>query len=736
MDSLAGVVERIVFQHDETHFMVARLRPVQEIQTFREELTTIVGQLPGVQVGETVRLEGLWVTHQQHGREFRVTHCEPQLPSSVNGIQRYLGSGLIKGIGPVMAGRIVNCFGEETLQVIEKTPERLLEIPGLNRKRMEMIKEAWAAQKEIKALMLFLQSHGVATGLAGRIFRAYGSTALAVVRTDPYCMVKDIRGIGFRTADDLATKLGLPRNSVARYAAGLKHALAQATDDGHVYLPRQELLHRGAELLNCGIEDLPQALAKLLEDREAIQDGEAVYLTPLFLAERHAARRLVQLSTTPSPLLFSQGDASFEWPLAPTTEAIELSATQRSAIGTALREKVCVITGGPGVGKSTTVRGLVAVLTNLGVRFCLTAPTGRAAKRLTETTGQPALTVHRLLQFSPSHNSFTVNEDNPLSYSYVVVDEASMLDIVLFYNLLKAIRPTTHLLLVGDADQLLSVGPGNVLRDVIASTRITVVYLTELFRQARQSRIVIAAHQINAGAIPDLANDRRGDLFFLSEEHPERALDLIADLVARRIPRQYGLKPSSDIQVISPMHRGPLGVTNLNERLQARLNPPRPDLPEMRVGGRIFRPGDRVMQTRNDYDRNVFNGDMGIVHVVDITAGFLEVEFPEASVFPGQPELGSESRVRYEIDDLEDLTHAWAISVHKAQGSEFPCVLLVLLPQHRLMLQRNLLYTALTRAKQLCVIIGAPWAVATAVSTNQVENRFTALTRRIQEELD
>jgi exodeoxyribonuclease V alpha subunit len=726
VDTIVGVLERFVFQHPESHFAVARLRPQAARDAARDGLTTIVGTLPGVQVGETLRLEGAWATHERHGREFRIARFEPQVPASADGIRRYLGSGMIKGLGPIMAARIVERFAEETLRIIEETPERLLEVPGINRKRVDAIAEAWAAQCEIKALMVFLQSHGVATGLAARIFRAYGAEALHVVRTDPYRMVKDVRGIGFRTADALALKLGLPADSASRYAAALKHVLSQASGEGHVYLPQHELFMRGSSFLGCPPAHLHPGFARLVADDEAIVDGEDVYLMPLFLAERHAARRLARLRGS-SPLLLGQGEAMQEWLARRDLDGPRLSDAQRAAVVTALREKVCILTGGPGVGKSTTVRGLVQALAGSGIRFCLAAPTGRAARRLTEATGHPAQTIHRLLQFSPSEGRFALNEENPLPHQFVVADEASMLDLVLFYNLVKALQPSAHLLLVGDADQLPSVGPGNVLRDLIASGAIPVVALTELFRQARRSRIVTAAHQINAGDVPIWTNARDGDLFLLREEQPECAVDLICRLVAERIPRRYGFDPRREIQVISPMHRGPLGVTNLNERLQATLNAPRPTTAELPFGGRIFRAGDRVMQTRNDYDRNVYNGDMGTILTIDGEDGVVDVVFGETAE--------GETVARYDMGALDDLVHAYAVSVHKAQGSEFPCVVLALSTQHRMLLQRNLLYTALTRAKRLCVIVGSPYALRLAVVSNEATKRCSALARRLGEEV-
>jgi exodeoxyribonuclease V alpha subunit len=723
VETLTGAIERFVFHQPETAFTVARLRLDASSGTPAEALVTVVGTLPGIQVGESLTLEGSWAVHQRHGREFRVVRFEPRVPVSIDGLRRYLGSGLIRGVGPALAARIVDCFGEATLQVIEASPERLATVPGISAKRIESISRAWAEQGAIKTLMLFLQSHGVAAGLAVRIFRAYGAEALTVVRTDPYRLVRDVRGIGFRTADDLALQLGLPRDSAPRYAAGLRHVLSLATNEGQTYLPRTELLDRGAALLETAPTALADALERLQVSDEVIVEDAAVYLIPLFLAERHAARRLMALAG-PSPLLLG------EIPPDPlprdSDQGPVLSEAQRAAVALALREKVCVLTGGPGVGKSTTVRGLIRVLSAHGVRFCLAAPTGRAARRLAEATGHPAHTIHRLLQFSPTENRFTMNDERPLPYQYVVADEASMLDIVLFYNLLKALRPQAHLLLVGDADQLPSVGPGNVLRDIIASGTVPVVELRELFRQAQASRIVQAAYQINAGLVPDLANRADSDLFFLPGDAGTAAA-LICALVATRLPARYGFDALRDIQVITPMHRGLLGVAALNAQLQAQLNPGAASKGEVTSAGRIFRLGDKVMQLRNDYDRGVFNGEMGLITAIDGEDGVVEVRFAG--------DAGEDVRVHYDLLALDDLVHAYAISVHKAQGSEFPCVVLVLTTQHRLLLQRNLLYTALTRARKLCVLVGSRVAVHLAVQNVRTAERYSQLACRLRAEV-
>jgi len=773
VDNLSGTVERIVYHNDENHWTVLRLKLAETATRYRaktEDLTTVVGSMPGVNVGETLLLNGEWQLHPQHGRNFKVHSFEPQLPSTVDGIRRYLGSGLIKGIGPKTAERIVARFGEETLETIEREPERLREVSGISSKKLAGIIGAWAEQKDVKNLMLFLQSHEVEAGLAARIYKAYGAEAINVIREDPYQLAKDVHGVGFKTADSLARKLGLPEQSPQRHAAGLKYVLSQASEDGHVFVPRAEILQRAAEALGAEPADLDAALDTLASGREVMveppiapiasaapSEGGAddhVYLAPFFHSERGAARRLKLLAETPSTLLFAR---NIDWTRAfaglEGEGRIELAAGQRAAVQNALSNKVSVLTGGPGVGKTTTLRAVLHLLERYGIRYCLAAPTGRAAKRMSEATGRHASTMHRLLEFSPGQNGFAHNEENPLPYSFVIADESSMIDILLFYALLRAIPPTAHLLLVGDADQLPSVGPGNVLRDVIGSAALPVTRLTELFRQAAGSQIITTAHEINRGAVPRFENRGDTDLFFIREEDPARIIELLKTVVAERAPRAFGLDPLADVQVISPSNRGPLGVGNLNVQLQELLNGPRPG--EIQLGQRVFRPGDKVMQIRNNYNKNAFNGDMGRVARIDRENQELVVEYPSEglpikrdeglaapargrgrpapSIIPRPGAAGGNVvEIAYEFYEIDELVHAYAVSVHKSQGSEFPAVVMPLTTSHYLLLQRNLIYTAITRARRLCVLIGSPRALAIAVNNSAVDRRYTALADRLR----
>ena len=793
MENLTGTVERIVYQNDENHRTVARLKLAETNTRYRaaQDLTTIVGPLPGINVGETLSLSGLWEVHPRHWRNFKVESFEPQLPSTAEGIRRYLGSGLIKGIGPKTAERIVERFGEETLEVIESSPERLREVPGISTKKLNVVIRAWAEQKDVKNLMLFLQSHEVSVGLAARIYKTYGAEAINVIRADPYQLAKDIHGVGFVTADALAQKLGLPAQSPQRHAAGLKYVLSQATEDGHVFLPRAELLARAAEALGAAPAELEAALEALVRAGDVMVEppfapnegggraaplagtdvagpGSAsqgaagqtaegdmrVYLAPFYHSERGAARRLRLLAETPSTLLFAR---NIDWARVFASlrgqSRIELAEGQRQAVQAALAHKVSVLTGGPGVGKTTTLRAMLHLLEHYGIKYCLTAPTGRAAKRMSEATGRPASTMHRLLEFSPGQNEFQYNERNPLPYSFVIADESSMIDILLFYALLKAIPPTAHLLLVGDADQLPSVGPGHVLRDLIASEVLPVTRLTHLFRQAQGSRIITTAHAINRGEIPRFENTGETDLYFIREEDVDRVLDLLKTVVAQRAPRAFGLDPLADVQVISPSNRGPLGVGNLNVQLQELLNPAGPG--QLSWGQRVFRPGDKVMQIRNDYNKNVFNGDMGRVARIDREEQLVIVQYPAEGLpqqrpsgddlaapprgrqRPAPPIIpraggGNVIEVPYEFHELDELAHAYAVSVHKSQGSEFPAVVMPLTAAHYLLLQRNLVYTAITRARRLCVLIGSPRALAIAVKNSAVDRRYTALAERLR----
>ncbi len=756
MPSLEGSVESIVFRNEDNHYTVARFRPNDSGRLFRDDLTTIVGMLPGVHVGELLSVEGEWEKDPKYGRQLHITSFTQRLPASKEGITRYLGSGLIKGVGPKKAQRIVEHFGEQTLAIIEQQPERLSEVKGISAKDREQIEKSWAEQSEIKELHLFLQSHDVSMNLATRIYKQFGQESIKVVRENPYKLAQDIHGIGFRTADEIAVKLGLPRDSIPRIATGLKYVLAQAAnDDGHCYLPENELVYRASELLQAPSELLSIALEQLrgerdvfvepplpvqidgdrraTDDQEPLNDWseteeatpqQRIYFGPFWHAENGSARILRTLLRSQSKLpSVSQQywDAVFNY-LAENRNML-LTEKQRTAVQMAYISKVSILTGGPGTGKSTSIRALLMVLRKRKIEVALAAPTGRAAKRLTEATGAvgfQAKTLHRLLEYAPHDNTYQRNEENPLPYKFVIVDEVSMVDILLFYHLLKALPPDAHLLLVGDADQLPSVGPGNVLRDLLRSGAIPSVVLTELFRQAQQSQIVVNAHRINAGQMPSLKRDAGGDFFFIAEEDPIRAQHLVLDFVQRRIPTHYHLNPMTDIQVLSPMYKGPLGVTNLNEELQARLNPGA--LVSLEWGGRVLRLGDKVMQVRNDYDKGVFNGDVGWIRSIDKENSTVKVEFFEEA----GPLL-----VSYHFHELDELVLAYAVTVHKSQGSEYPAIVLTLVNQHYMLLQRNLFYTAITRAKRLCVIVGQLRALEAAVRNNRVALRNTGLAERL-----
>ncbi|MGZ3611553.1 MAG: SF1B family DNA helicase RecD2, partial [Ktedonobacteraceae bacterium] len=696
MPRLEGSVESIVFRNEENHYTVARFRPNDSGRLFRDDLTTIVGVLPGVHVGELLSIEGEWERDPRYGRQLHITNFTQRLPASKEGITRYLGSGLIKGVGPKKAQRIVEHFGEQTLAIIEQQPERLSEVKGISTKDREQIEKSWAEQSEIKELHLFLQSHDVSMNLATRIYKQYGQESIKVVRENPYKLAQDKIGIGFRRADDIAVKLGLPLDSIERIVTGLKYVLTEAAnDDGHCYLPENELIRRASEILQASNELISTAMAQLrgvrdvfvepplpmlvdgnrrtIDDQEFLNDWseveeaipqQRIYYGPFWHAENGSARIVRTLLRSQSklpPVSQHYWDAVFNH-LAQRN--MILSEKQRNAVQMAYVSKVSILTGGPGTGKSTSIRALLMVLRKRKIEVALSAPTGRAAKRLTEATsavGLQAKTLHRLLEYAPHENTYQRNEENPLPYQFVIVDEVSMVDILLFYHLLKALPPDAHLLLVGDADQLPSVGPGNVLRDLLRSEAIPSVVLTELFRQAQQSQIVVNAHRINAGQMPTLKRDAGGDFFFVPEEDPIRAQHLVLDFVQRRIPTHYHLNPMTDIQVLSPMYKGPLGVTSLNEELQARLNPSASE--SLEWGGHVLRLGDKVMQVRNDYDRGVFNGDVGWIRVIDKENSTVKVEFWEEA----GPLL-----VSYHFHELDELVLAYAVTVHKSQGSEYP----------------------------------------------------------------
>jgi exodeoxyribonuclease V alpha subunit len=717
--TLQGTVERITYVNEETQYVVARL----DVPGSRD-LATIVGNLPSLTPGETLRLQGTWSRHKKYGDQFHVDQYETVAPATLTGVQRYLGSGLIKGIGPVFARRLVDAFGLDTLRVIEEEPERLRTVQGIGPLRLKRITSAWAEQKEIREVMLFLQGHGVSSTYAVKIFKAYGQAAIATVRANPYRLAQDIYGIGFKTADGIARNLGVPPDSPLRARAGIIHVLQALSDEGHVYGPEADLLREAETTLEIPRSLLEEAIADLAREGLVVAEelsggGRAIYLTPLHVAEEQVARRLADLLRAPRLPVRVDMEKALVWVEGVTR--LQLAPQQREAIRMALTHKALVITGGPGTGKTTILRCIIQILEKKGVRIHLASPTGRAAKRMAEATGHEGLTIHRLLEWSPAQGGFQRNARRPLETDLVIVDEASMIDVVLMNGLLRAVPLMATLVLVGDADQLPSVGPGTVLRDILESGRVPSVRLTEIFRQAEQSRIVLNAHRLNRGEFPDLSRPTGGgdsDFHFLAEEEPERLRQLIVELASRRLPARLRFDPVEDIQVLTPMHRGVIGAAQLNAALQAALNPARAGAVEVMRGGRIFRVGDRVMQVRNNYDKEVYNGDIGRI----VRIGLEEQEVVVR--VDGRP-------VPYDFSELDELMLAYAATVHKSQGSEYPAVILPMHTTHYPMLQRNLLYTAVTRAKRLLVLVGMKKALAIAIRNDATLRRCSRLADRL-----
>ncbi|MEV7545179.1 ATP-dependent RecD-like DNA helicase [Streptomyces sp. NPDC089915] len=725
-----GVLERITYANEESGYTVAR------VDTGRGsgDLLTVVGSLLGAQPGESLRMEGRWGSHPQYGRQFSVENYSTVLPATIQGIRRYLGSGLIKGIGPRIADRIVEHFGLDTLDVIEGEPKRLIEVPGLGPKRTKLIAAAWEEQKAIKEVMVFLQGVGVSTSIAVRIYKKYGDASISVVRNQPYRLAADVWGIGFLTADRIAQAVGIPHDSPDRVRAGLQYALSQSADQGHCFLPQERLISDGVKLLQVDTGLVIECLAELAADpegvvRESVPDPQggpdpltAVYLVPFHRAELSLAGQVRRLLDAEEDRMPGFRDVDWEkalgWLAARTGAA--LAPEQRDAVRLALTRRVAVLTGGPGCGKSFTVRSIVELARAKKAKVVLAAPTGRAAKRLSELTGAEASTVHRLLELKPGGDA-AYDRDRPLDADLVVVDEASMLDLLLANKLVKAVAPGAHLLLVGDVDQLPSVGAGEVLRDLLAEGGpVPAVRLTRIFRQAQQSGVVTNAHRINTGAPP--ITDGLPDFFLFPEEDTEAAGVLAVDVAARRIPARFGLDPRRDIQVLAPMHRGPAGAGHLNGLLQQVITPARPDVPEKRFGGRVFRVGDKVTQIRNNYEKGangVFNGTVGVVTAIDSDEQRLTVRTEE------------DEEVGYEFAELDELAHAYAVTIHRSQGSEYPAVVIPVTTGAWMMLQRNLLYTAVTRAKKLVVLVGSRKALGQAVRTVSAGRRFTAVAARL-----
>jgi len=719
IEEIQGQVDRITYRNDENGYTIAKLKV-----RGRREPVTVLGNFLDPAPGEILKLKGEWTNHPRYGEQFRVSFYEPVVPATVEGIERYLGSGLIRGLGPVMAKRIVNVFGRHTLDVIEHEIERLAEVEGIGEKRIEMIRRAWEEQKEIREVMIFLQSHGVGPGYATRIFRHYGREAVSVVKENPYRMATDIYGIGFLTADRIAEKLGVPKDSPMRAEAGILYVLGQLTEDGHVYYPYEPLIKKCHEILQVDREVIVRAFGAIAAGKKIViedlnedpgpfvENHKAVYLAGFHLCETNIAARLRTLMKTASSLRTPDPARAVEW--VKKRLAIQLAEKQAEALAGALRDKVMIITGGPGTGKTTLISALLQIAARTSAKILLAAPTGRAAKRMGEATGREAKTIHRLLEYSPQRGEFQRNEMHPLECDLLVVDEASMIDTLLMHHLLKAVPLAATLILVGDVHQLPSVGAGSVFRDIIESNIVPVVELKEIFRQARESRIIINAHRINEGLLPFL-DDGSGDFFFIEREDPEEVLKVIVELARDRIPRRFGFDPLNDIQVLTPMNRGIVGTANLNVELQKILNPREAELSR---GGKNLKVGDKVMQIRNNYDKEVFNGDIG--RIVKIDREDQEV----AVLFDGRP-------VVYDFSDLEEIVLAYAVSVHKSQGSEYPAVILPVLTQHYVLLQRNLIYTAVTRGKKLVVLVGTKRALAIAVKNNRTQKRYTGLRRRL-----
>jgi exodeoxyribonuclease V alpha subunit len=739
-ETFEGIIERITYYNEESGYTVLRLKPHRALpgQVGRDGLATVVGVFPSsLREGAEVRFSGTWVIHSEYGKQFKAESAEETVPESLEGLLRYLSSGAIRGIGKVTAKKIIDHFGEKTFEILSKTPHRVKEVPGIAEHRAELIAQAWQEHTAEREVMIFLQGLGIGNRLAVKIYKMYGPHTVATVRVNPYQLARDIQGIGFRTADQIARGLGVVPDSPYRIQAGILYALETLTNEGHVYAPRALLSETVKQLLalpdsaqdaqgniNAKIDEAIRALAsesEIILQRVPNNDGElieAIYARPLLLSERGTAKRLLEMRDLPlSRLRRAQNMAWTKFfSVLQSEDRVILTAQQQAAVRAALTHKISILTGGPGTGKTTTLRAVIRALESNGARYALASPTGRAAKRLSEATGRPAQTIHRLLGYTPEEG-FMRGEHEPLDVDMLIIDEASMLDQILIYNVMKALPPEAHLLLVGDVDQLPSVGAGDVLRDLINGNIAHVTRLEAIFRQSGDSQIIPNAHRINQGEMPQLDN-ASSDFFMFYAETPETAADLVVEIVQKRIPSKFGFDPMTEIQVLSPMYRGAVGIQMLNERLQAALNPQR-NRAEKKLGNTVYRVGDKVLQTRNNYDKEVFNGDIGIIQAIDFTAQKLRVAFDDRVV-------------EYDWDEAGDLLHAYAVSVHRSQGSEYPAVVMPIMPQHYMLLQRNLLYTAVTRARHLVVLVGMKRAVAMAVNNDQVARRYTALAWRLQ----
>ena len=723
---LTGQIERVTYNDAESGYAVLRIA----VKGY-PDLVTAVGTIASPAVGEVLNMRGVWMEHPRFGSQFKIIEYRSFAPSSVKGMEKYLGSGLIKGIGPSMAEKIVSKFGADAFDILDSHPERLLEIEGIGEKKAAAIHEAWLEQREMREVMLFLQSHGIGTGYALRVFKHYGSASVRVLEENPYRLAIDIFGIGFMTADKIASGMGFNRESPLRIRAGVLHVMNELTREGHVFVPVEELTGSAAKILSVSPEVVEKGIEDARLNQELIiewytdadkKDDCAVYLPAFHYAELHSAKNLCSILSSPFNGQYADPDVVIPW--VQRELGIIFAGRQTEALKTALSSQVMVITGGPGTGKTTLIKAIMKIRSARGYKIMLAAPTGRAAKRMTEATGHEAKTIHRMLEYTGSTMSggdFMRNETNPLDCDLLVVDEASMIDQVLFHHLLKAVPKGSSVIFVGDVDQLPSVGPGNVLKDIIDSGVCPVVHLNEIYRQSRESMIVVNAHRVNNGEMPCL--DEKGepssvsDFYFIEEGDPDRALEIIKTLVTVRMPQKFGLDSVKDIQVLTPMHRGSLGTARLNSELRETLNTCHGS--KVLRMGRTLQEGDKVMQIRNNYEKDVYNGDIGTVVMVDGEESRVIVEMDSG-------------RVSYDFSELDELIHAYAVSIHKSQGSEYPAVVIPIMTQHYMMLQRNLLYTAITRGKKLVVIIGTKKAVAIAVNNDKTRKRYTRLAERLK----
>ncbi len=702
--SAEGIIERIVYENPDNGFMVARMRVEG-----RHDLLTFVGSMMAVSLGETIQIEGEWVDDRKFGKQIKVTGYKTILPNSIIGIEKYLGSGLIHGIGPAYADRLIKAFGIETLKVIDEQPERLRTVEGIGPKRASQIREAWSEQKNIQSIMVFLQGHGIATNQAVKIYKKYGDGAVSVLRDNPYRLIEDITGIGFAGADKIAANLGLTKDSQTRIAAGLTFTLHQMVSEGHVFSERENLLAKARALLEADQDLIARELTTMIHNDTLVGEGDDIFLHDLHDRETGCADHLRRLLSAEKETVTDEVDIATKW--VEKKHSITLSDEQRDALSMSVDAPVMVITGGPGTGKTTLINSIISVFQRKNFTLLLAAPTGRAAKRMETTTGHSAKTIHRLLEYNPKLHDFSRNEMNPLDADVIVIDEMSMVDVSLMHSVLKAIPDDARLLLIGDVDQLPSVGPGNVLMDIIASNAVPTVRLKTVFRQAAESGIISNAHRINVGDPPKW-NDT--DCFFVERNDPEAVRDTILELVTNRIPKKFGFDPMKDIQVLAPMHRGDAGVAHLNQQLQQAMNPNGQEIPR-----RGLRLGDRVIQTKNNYELDVYNGDVGIITLVSEEVKELHVEFEDRTAL-------------YNFDDIDNLQLAYAITVHKSQGSEYPALILPIVSQHYLMLQRNILYTAITRGKSLVVVVGEKKALRRALNNTDVTRRNTRLAERLR----